>query len=139
VEDRKCYLPSRCSSLISTPLSFSPMVYKEDQAIISDLVTPDNGTVQEKSVINTTVQGDARVQLEAVITATIACNVDNQDITRKVATSKIDLLYGIKPKYLHYNVWSAEESTDKSATLPLDCLADWTENAEPLPDVPATK
>lgn len=104
-----------------------------------DLVTPDNGTDQEKSVIDTTVQGDARVQPEHVITATIASDANNQDITRKIATSKLDLLYGMKPKYLHYNVWSDEESTDKSNTLPMICLADWTECAKPLPDMPATE
>jgi hypothetical protein len=57
MEERQCYSLIEHSSPISTLLSFSLMGYKEGQAVVLDLVTPDNGTIQEKSVINTTVQG----------------------------------------------------------------------------------
>ena len=43
----------------------------------------------------------------------------------------------MRPKYLHYNLWSSEEDASFGNTSAPPCLANWTETAKPLPAVPA--
>jgi hypothetical protein len=55
---------------------------------------------------------------------------------KRVALSKIDAIYGMRPKYLRYNLWSSEERGTVPDSIPPFCLADWTESAKPLPMIP---
>jgi hypothetical protein len=96
----------------------------------------DSGTDLQKSVADTTVQMDAGAQQELVNTITSVSSANNQDITKKTALSELDVLYGMKPKYLHYNEWSDEGAGNESRHDQMSCLADWTEHKKPLPGMP---
>jgi len=56
-----------------------------------------------------------------------ASNASSQDTDRTAALSRIDVAYGMHPKYLHYNLWSSEEETNFGNSPPAPCLADWIE------------
>jgi len=73
-----------------------------------------------------------------VVTGTSVENVGNKDITKKTALSRIDMLYGMHPKYLRYNLWDNEERDVPTSKIPPD-LADWTETVKPLPTVPRSE
>jgi hypothetical protein len=96
----------------------------------------DSRTNLQKSVADIIVQMDAGAQQELVNTITSVSSVNNQDITKKTALSKLDVIYGMKPKYLHYNEWSNEGAGNESRHDQMSCLADWMEHAKPLPGVP---
>lgn len=66
-----------------------------------------------------------------------ASNASSKDITKVVALSRSEAVYGMRPKYLRYNVWDHELQNDQNARPLPFCLADWTEQAKPLPSVPA--
>ena len=55
---------------------------------------------------------------------------------KTAALSRIDMAYGMHPKYLQYNLWSSEEDTNFGNSSPPPCPADWTEYAKLLPAVP---
>ena len=73
-----------------------------------------------------------------VVTGTSVEDVGNKDITKKTALSRIDMLYGMHPKYLRYNLWDNEERDVPTSKIPSD-LADWTETTKPLPTVPRSE
>ena len=73
-----------------------------------------------------------------VSTDTSVANVDNMDITKKTALSRIDMVYGMHSKYLRYNLWDDEEKGVLVPKIPLD-LADWTKITKPLPAVPRSE
>jgi len=60
-------------------------------------------------------------------------------MARKVALSRNEMVYGMWPEYLRYNLWDNEGKDDTSVLFaPLD-LVDWTEVMKPLPTVPFYK
>ena len=62
-------------------------------------------------------------------------SVNSQDMDRMAALSRIDAAYSMHLKYLQYNLWSGEEETNFGNSSPSPCLANWAEQAEPLPAV----
>jgi hypothetical protein len=112
------------------------MESREDQVDNLEQEKTDSGTDLWKSVPDTTVQMDAVAQQELVDTITSVSSANNQDITKKTALSKLDVIYVMKPKYLHYNEWLNEGAGNESRHDWMSCLADWTEHAKPLPGVP---
>jgi hypothetical protein len=97
-------------------------------------------TVPENALPNhvddSTLPKNAAVQPTLADTATHASNVSNLDMAKITALSKIDMAYGMRPKYLCYNLWSSEEEANSRNTSAPPSLADWTEYAKPLPSVP---
>jgi hypothetical protein len=79
---------------------------------------------------------DAAEQLVHADTDTHASSASSRDTDRIAALSQIDAVYGMRPKYLRYNLWSSEEDANFGNTAAPPCLADWTETAKPLPSVP---
>ena len=70
---------------------------------------------------------------------TSAAGENSRAMARTAALSRIGMIYGMQPKYLRYNIWSADtEDRDGSGSAPI-CLADWTEHARPLPMVPLSE
>ncbi|RDB17081.1 hypothetical protein Hypma_001927 [Hypsizygus marmoreus] len=68
----------------------------------------------------------------SAFTATSAGNADSQDTQRKIAKSTKDVIHGLQPKYLRYNLWREDGSFTPSC-------ADWTINATPLPPPPQSE
>jgi hypothetical protein len=112
------------------------MESKEDQADGLGQEITDSGIRLQKSVANTIVPADAGAQRTLADTVTPACSASNQDIAKRAVVSRLEALYGMRPKYLRYNVWGGEETDEGKGNNELSCLADWTEHAQPLPGVP---
>ena len=86
------------------------------------------------------MQKDAVAQLECVTTDTPVSDANSLAMGKRAALSKHEATYGMRFKYLWYNVLQAQDQRgidiqEKS----LDCLADWTEHAKPLPSVPSSE
>jgi len=94
----------------------------------------------QTSVEGSIVQMDARTQQEPAISVMPASHASNKGMGKKTALSRCEVTYGMCPKYLWYNVWEAwgGEKGDTHFES-LQCLADWTKQAKPLPSVPITE
>jgi hypothetical protein len=53
-----------------------------------------------KSVVGTTVQEDVEVPQTLADTITSVSSADNHDMAKGAAISKLDVIYGMGPKYL---------------------------------------
>ena len=96
-------------------------------------------SAQQKLVDNSTVQEDVTAHWAHADINMFAANAGSTGIAKRAALSKIDMLYGMRPKYLRYNLWDAEEqSSGLVLEVPLD-LADSTEIEKPLPMVPPSE
>jgi hypothetical protein len=114
-------------------------VYKE--VLVNILVgeNSDNGTVPERSVTATIVQEGAEARQACVDINMPVASVANEVMAKKAVINKLEAAYGMRPRYLRYNVWSEEEKGNENGVMLIDCLADWTERVKPLPTVPATE
>ncbi|RDB18812.1 hypothetical protein Hypma_014518 [Hypsizygus marmoreus] len=65
----------------------------------------------------------------SAFTATSVENADSQAIQRRIVKSTKDVIHGLQPKYLRYNLWREDGSFTPSC-------ADWTLHATPLPSPP---
>jgi hypothetical protein len=89
------------------------------------------------SVEGSTAQMDAGAQQEPAVSVTPASYASNQDMGK---LSRREVTYGMRPKYLRYNVWEARDREEEDTHVEsLQCLVDWTERARPLPSVPITE
>jgi hypothetical protein len=112
------------------------MESKEYPADVSQLVTRNRESDHLKPAAASTVSEGVTALQAHVGTDTSASNASNRDMAKIAALSRIDTIYGMRPKYLRYNLWSnKEEGADRTSTTPF-CLVDWTEHAKPLPSVP---
>ena len=119
-----------------------PMESKEVPMAVLQLETQSSRTSLLRSAINTTAPQDVIVLPAPVDTTIFASNIINLDTAKKTAVSKLDALYGMTLKYLHYNVLSEGDAggdSDEKGVVLKTCLADWTEYAMPLPGVPASE
>jgi hypothetical protein len=115
----------------------------ESKGVEADVLPLENREAQRnarrKFVDDSTVWEDVAAHQSRADIATFAANADNTDTVKRAALSKIDSVYGMRPKYLRYNLWDNEEGShgnDKPVPkTPLD-LANWTEIAKPLPTIP---
>ena len=137
VEDRQSYLPTAMNSPIFTQPSFSLMASRQVQL---DNKGTELDLLPQISVDTSIAWVDAEAQQEHAVITTPVSNANHQDTGKKVALRKHEVTYGMHPKYLRYNVWHAQDfrGMDNQEDS-LQCLADWTEHAKPLPSVPLSK
>jgi hypothetical protein len=91
---------------------------------------------QQKYVVNSTALENAAVLQTHAGTIISVSNANNLDTAKTAALSRSDMVYGMHPKFLRYNVWDHEQTDTNDTILSPYCLADWTEQAKPLPSVP---
>jgi len=60
----------------------------------------------------------------------------NLGVPLTAALSRSDMVYGMCPKFLRYNIWDHEQTDINDIILSPYFLPDWTEHAKPLPSVP---
>lgn len=120
----------------STPPTYFRTVSRADQPRGLLLLGTAPGNALLNPADDSTLPKVAAVWQTHADTATFVSSASNLDTAKIAALSKIDVAYGMRPKYLRYNLWSSEEEANFGNTSALPCLADWTEYAKPLPRVP---
>jgi len=68
-------------------------------------------------------------QLKTVDSGMLVRNANEWVTEKSLAILKKDLAQSFQPKYLHHNIWEADDYFSKSS-------ADWSETAKPLPTIP---
>jgi hypothetical protein len=112
------------------------MEYREVLPAAPQLGTSVPETDHLRDAGDSTVLEDVTAPEAVAGTNISASNANSMAMDRTAALSRIDMAYGMRPKYLRYNLWSSGEEDDCNITIPPPCLADWTEHAKPLPTVP---
>jgi hypothetical protein len=112
------------------------MESKEVLVAVLQLETSASRDNHQKFVVNSTVLEDATVLQTPAGTITSVSNENNLDMSRIAALSRSDMVYGMHSKFLRYNVWDHKQTDAIDSILLPYCLADWTEQAKPLPSVP---
>ena len=114
------------SLTVTSSPTFSQMESKEVQ-VCGPPSENDPETILQKRADVLTAMEVAITQLEPASIDMPASNASSQDTDRTAALSRIEVAYGMHPKYLCYNLWSGEEEVNFGNSPPVPCLADWTE------------
>jgi len=139
--DKPSYSQTATNSRTSTQLFSFQTASKQDQLDDEEMVSKGPGLPLQTSVEGSTVQMDVGAQQERAVSVIPVSYASNQAMEKKAVLSRREVTYGMHPKYLRYNVWEArdEGEEDDVQVESLQCLADWTERAKPLPSVPVTE
>jgi hypothetical protein len=97
------------SSHTCTPRTFFQTEFKADQMENSHPEINAPRVDRQKSVDDSTVSEDAAALQAHADIDTSVLDADNLDTIRKAALSRSDMVYGMRPKYLRYNVWDHEQ------------------------------
>jgi len=139
-EGRQSCLPTATNSHTSTQPSSLQTASRLDQLGDRELATRKLGLPPPTSVDDSTALADVVVQRELAVIDTPVSNANSWGMGKKAALSRREASYGLHPKYLRYNVWHAQDRGEGNIQVEsLQCLADWTEQAKPLPSVPSSE
>ena len=100
------------------------MEFKEDLVGGLDWVSCESKSIPLRSADDSTVVEDVKAQLIHAATDMPALSASNTDMGKKAVLSRSEVLYGMCPKYLRYNLWDHEQSEDSSPIAKPFCLAD---------------
>ena len=104
------------------------MAFRQDQLGNKETVTREQRLFQPISVKGSIVGTDVKAQQGHAVSTMPVSNADSQGMGKKIALSKREVSYGMRPKYLCYNIWDAPDGGEENICFEsLQCLADWTE------------
>ena len=112
-EGRQFYSQTATSSHISIqPFSFQ-MASRLDRLGGEEMENKELEHSLPKSAEGSTVRTVAEAQQEPVVSDTPVLNASSLAMAKKTALSRCEVRYGMRPKYLRYNVWEAHSGGEQ--------------------------
>ena len=109
------------------------MAFRQGQLGDEETATREQRLFQLISVEGSILGTDVKAQQGRAISAMPVSNADSWGMGKKTALSKCEVSYGMRPKYLRYNIWDASDGGKENIRFEsLQCLANWTERARPF-------
>ena len=104
------------------------MAFRQRQLGNEETATREQRLFQPISVEGSILGMDVEAQQGRAVSAMPVSNADSRGMGKKTALSKREVSYGMRPKYLHYNIWDAPDGGKENIRFEsLQCLANWTE------------